>query len=301
MNFKKILSVVSACVVTAAAGMNLITASAAVREITYTGPSSGAFAKNDDGSTLRFNIYNEWVNPVIKDMNNTGVFEDAIDVTFTVSGLTGSVNKNDDGSDGEPYAAELVGTVGTDQFWGAGKNGNTVTNDSVLITGNGQYTVSFNLSSPADTVLCLILSTNINAYNYDAGGNPEKTGITFNIDRIVTQDSSQSEETTEPIPVTEETTEPATGGVEPTPTDPTDATETEPTTNAPATSANTRVTTIAANANNNSNNGGNTTGGNQVSNSTSGSPTTKGAGIAAAFAGLALTAGVAVLTKVKRK
>lgn len=49
MNFKKILSVVSACAVTAAAGMNLITASAAVREITYTGPSSGAFAKNDDG------------------------------------------------------------------------------------------------------------------------------------------------------------------------------------------------------------------------------------------------------------
>lgn len=269
MNFKKILSVVSACAVTAAAGMNLITASAAVREITYTGPSSGAFAKNDDGSTLRFNIYNEWVNPVIKDMNNTGVFEEAIDVTFTVSGLTGSVNKNDDGSDGEPYAAELVGTVGTDQFWGAGKNGNTVTNDSVLITGNGQYTVSFNLSSPADTVLCLILSTNINAYNYDAGGNPEKTGITFNIDKIVTQDSS--------------------------------AAETEPTTNAPATSANTQVTTVAANANNNSNNGGNTNGGNQVSNSTSGSPTTKGAGIAAAFAGLALTAGAAVLTKVKRK
>ena len=301
MNFKKILSVVSACAVTAAAGMNLITASAAVREITYTGPSSGAFAKNDDGSTLRFNIYNEWVNPVIKDMNNTGVFEEAIDVTFTVSGLTGSVNKNDDGSDGEPYAAELVGTVGTDQFWGAGKNGNTVTNDSVLITGNGQYTVSFNLSSPADTVLCLILSTNINAYNYDAGGNPEKTGITFNIDKIVTQDSSQSEETTEPIPVTEETTEPATGGVEPTPTDPTDAAETEPTTNAPATSANTQVTTVAANANNNSNNGGNTNGGNQGSNSTSGSPTTKGAGIAAAFAGLALTAGAAVLTKVKRK
>ena len=165
---------------------------------------------------------------------------------------------------------------------GSRKNGNTVTNDSVLITGNGQYTVSFNLSSPADTVLCLILSTNINAYNYDAGGNPEKTGITFNIDKIVTQDSSQSEETTEPIPVTEETTEPATGGVEPTPTD-------------------TQVTTVAANANNNSNNGGNTNGGKQVSNSTSGSPTTKGAGIAAAFAGLALTAGAAVLTKVKRK
>lgn len=298
MNLKKLLSVVSACAVTVAAGMTFITASAAVREINYTGPSSGAFSKNDDGSTLRFNIYNEWVNPVIKDMNNTGVFEDAIDVTFTVSGLAGSVNKNDDGSDGEPYAAELVGTVGTDQFWGAGKNGNTVTNDSVLITGNGQYTVSFNLSSPADTVLCLILSTNINAYNYDADGNPEKTGITFNIDRIATQDSSQSEETTEPIPVTEETTEPATGGVEPTPTEPTDTTETEtePTTNAPVSTVVNQITTVY-----NNNNNGSTNGGNQVSNNTSGSPTTKGAGIAAAFAGLVLTAGAAVLTKVKRK
>lgn len=296
MNFKKLLSVISACAVTAAAGITFITASAEVREITYTGPSSRAFSKNDDGSTLRFNIYNEWVNPVIKDMNNSGVFEGEIDVTFTVSGLTGSANKNDDGSDGDPYAAELVGTVGTDQFWGAGKNGNTVTNDSVLITGNGQYTVSFNLSSPADTVLCLILSTNINAYNYDADGNPEKTGIIFNIDRIVTQDSSQSEETTEPIPVTEETTEPATGGVEPTPTDPTDTTETEPTTNAPVSTAVIQTTTVY-----NNNNNGTTNSGNQVSNNTSGSPTTKGAGIAAAFAGLVLTAGAAVLTKVKRK
>ena len=69
-----------------------------------------------------------------------------------------------------------------------------------------------------------------------------------------------TEPSTEPILATEETTEPATGGVEPTPTDPTDAAETEPTTNVPATSANTQVTTVAANANNNSNNGGNTTG-----------------------------------------
>ena len=150
--------------------------SAVETEIAYTGPSADALAMNDDGSTLRFNIYNEWVQApmtAIKDINNKRSFEESINVTFTVSGLNGSTNKNEDGSDGDAYKAELVGSIGSDNYWGSSDpSKNTVTNDPVALTGNGQYTASFKLSSPADTVLCLILITTGGAA---AGGNNTTT------------------------------------------------------------------------------------------------------------------------------
>lgn len=93
----------------------------------------------------------------------------------------------------------------------------------------------------------------------------------------------------------EETTEPATGGVVPTPTDETEAT-TAPATDAAVTTV---QTTAAVQTTANNNSGG--TSGNQVSNSTSNAPGTKDAGVAIAFAGLAVTAAVGVLTQLRKK
>ena len=58
----------------------------------------------------------------------------------------------------------------------------------------------FLLSSPADTISCLILSTNINAYQYADSAEIDEmgaaaTGITFNIDKVTTM-----AEETEPDP-----------------------------------------------------------------------------------------------------
>ena len=290
MNFKKILSVVSACVVTAAAAMGISVFAEGLPSTAYLCGSIGA----------------------------TSVWE-AGDAT------SGSTVANVDGD--AQYQVEWIVTDGgtsTMEFLVIQIPGLTVHQyenmkiniDSVYVDGKKlDYTSSPNAvdmafyEKPEGATRLYLIDTWTSKKITDLPGN---TTITQSIKVLFTVSgtgiagtSNVTEETTEPSTeptlATEETTEPATGGVEPTPTDPTDATETEPTTNAPATSANTQVTTVAANANNNSNHGGNTNGGNQVSNSTSGSPTTKGAGIAAAFAGLALTAGAAVLTKVKRK
>lgn len=59
-------------------------------EIAYDGPSEGAFSKEDDGVSLRMNIYNTWGNNVTDISNEPegGLNEgDKLVVDFTVSGL----------------------------------------------------------------------------------------------------------------------------------------------------------------------------------------------------------------------
>ncbi len=60
-------------------------------EVAYSGPTDGAFRLNDDGTTLRVNIYNTWTNPAISDIANQDItLADKLEVTFTVSGLPGA-------------------------------------------------------------------------------------------------------------------------------------------------------------------------------------------------------------------
>ena len=164
---KRIIASASAAAMAASALLAAVPASAASveKEIAYTGPSDGALAFENDGSSLRMNIFNEW-GIDIKDIENKGDFSEKISVTFTVSGLgENSANIAEDGTE-TPYEAFLSGSVGTDSYWGSTAEGNTVDNKSVAIEGDGTYMAEFLLSSPADTISCLILSTNINAYQY---------------------------------------------------------------------------------------------------------------------------------------
>lgn len=57
--------------------------------VTYSGPTDGAYRLNDDGSTIRFNILNNWTKPAIKDMSSDTTIERIIEVKFTISGLPG--------------------------------------------------------------------------------------------------------------------------------------------------------------------------------------------------------------------
>ncbi len=60
-------------------------------EVAYSGPTDGAFRLNDDGTTLRVNIYNTWTSPAISDIANQDItLADKLEVTFTVSGLPGA-------------------------------------------------------------------------------------------------------------------------------------------------------------------------------------------------------------------
>lgn len=169
---KRIIASASAAAMAASALLAAVPASAASveKEIAYTGPSDGALAFENDGSSLRMNIFNEW-GIDIKDIENKGDFSEKISVTFTVSGLgENSANIAEDGTE-TPYEAFLSGSVGTDSYWGSTAEGNTVDNKSVAIEGDGTYMAEFLLSSPADA------------------------GITFNIDKVTTM-----AEETEPDP-----------------------------------------------------------------------------------------------------
>lgn len=281
MNFKKFFAAAAACAV-AAFSTVAMTVSAAETELTYTGPSENAFAINDDGSTLRLNLLNEWSKgKETADVAKSGSFSESINVTFTISGLKGGCNVNEDGSNGDPYYAELVGSIGEDNYWGTSDpSKNTVTNDQVAITGDGQYTASFKLAKPADTILCLILTTNINAFNYASDGKPANTGITIKVDKVTTGGAAVTPDNNTQTP-----TQASDNG-----------TDTQTPTQAPANNNNNNTQTQAQQQNNNTNNStnnGSTSGGAVLGNSTqTNSASTGDAGVAAAVAGLVITAGI---------
>ncbi len=167
---KNILSVCAA----AAMGASFmgITASAAT-DIPYIGPTEGALCANDDGKTVRMNIYNEWIATPVKDIDPAVNVIDYIEVTFTISGLGDKYcNVNEDGTEADQYTMSLVGSIGSNGFWGNPET-DTVTPGTVEIKGDGTYTVRTDLAESADKILCLILSSNINFYQLGE----EVTGI----------------------------------------------------------------------------------------------------------------------------
>lgn len=74
---KRIIASASAAAMAASALLAAVPASAASveKEIAYTGPSDGALAFENDGSSLRMNIFNEW-GIDIKDIENKGDFSE---------------------------------------------------------------------------------------------------------------------------------------------------------------------------------------------------------------------------------
>lgn len=269
MKMKNMIATMTAVAVTAVSCVAM-NASAAVTEIPYTGPSAGAMALENNGTDLRLNLLNEWTTPAIADIAGTTVVEDNITVTFTVSGIgTNSSVTNDDGSAGAAYYAYLSGSVGTTTGWEVSSAGN----DPVAITGDGQYTVTWNLAEPSESISCLILSSNINLYNY--GTSVEDCGVVFTLDSITT-------------------------GVE-------DATEapTDAPTEAPADSTTEAPADDSSKADSTTTTGGSTSSTSSSTTSKGGSTTTSNAstgdaGVAAAVAALAV-AGAAVMVSKKRK
>ncbi len=270
MKMKNMIATMTAVAVTAVSCVAM-NASAAVTEIPYTGPGAGAMATENNGTDLRLNLINNWGNNV-NDIPGSFTVEDNITVTFTVSGIgTNSANTNEDGSAGAEYYAALCGTIGTNIVWGD-TNSNIELN-KVPITGDGQYTVSIDLIDGSETIECLLISSNINLYNY--GSSVEDCGVVFTVNSITT-------------------------GVE-------DATEapTDAPTEAPADSATEAPADDSSKADSTTTTGGSTSSTSSSTTSKGGSTTTSNAstgdaGIAAAVAALAV-AGAAVMVSKKRK
>jgi len=199
MKMKKIIAAIAASAVsmTALAAVSL-SAFAEETTISYTGPSTGAYKV--EGTDLRVNIWNTWGND-IKDLDTDAHnCSEWVKVDFTVSGLNGqTTNKDTSGANTDSYYAYLGGAIGANAAR-HDRDAAEAAGDSVVnITGDGQYTATFNLAEPADTILCLYLQTNINAYNREgfANDDPSTTGINISIDRVYTV-TPEEEATTEP-------------------------------------------------------------------------------------------------------
>ncbi len=252
--FKKMAAVAAAAAV---ATVSMATLSVSAADIAYNSSGTDAYSTDNEGKFFRLNIYNTWGNKVT-DINPSGSFEKAVNVTFTISGLQRSYNVDDAGNKTDDYYAYLGGTIGNYSYWGPDGDGSNVENSTVAITGDGTYTVTFNLTGgeeAADTVLCLFLQTNINIYQNGVDPATAKDcGITCTVDSITTGEASN-------------------GGGDNT-TTPTDGTTTAP----DGEKKSDETTTAAANnnSNNNSNNNNNSSNNNSSSkgNSSSGNSST---------------------------
>jgi len=195
MKMKKILATLaaSAVSVSALAAMSL-TSNAAETEIAYT-QSEGSLSTDNDGVSLRRNIYNTWGNSVT-DINNEGTWEDNITIEFTISGI-GDASALEDGTE---FIGWVAGQAGNTQFWKEGDAGY----NPVKITGDGTYTASAPLTEASATVDCLILQTNINLYAFGEG--LENTTANITINKITT---GEKEETPADDTTTTTTTAPA--------------------------------------------------------------------------------------------
>lgn len=181
---KKIFAAATAVASVGVLTMATIPASAAVT-IPYSGPSEKALCANDDGATVRLNILNEWRSDKIMtvDIPKASVVNEYISVEFEITGLNGRTSNVDDaGNPTDSYVASLQGQAGGNQIWGADAT-------TTPITGDGTYTVTWTLAEASASIECLILSTNINFYQFGENiAGIEDSGIAINVLSVTTGD-----------------------------------------------------------------------------------------------------------------
>lgn len=180
---KKIFAAATAVASVGVLTMATIPASAVV-EIPYSGPSADALIANDDGKTARVNIINEWTQNInVQDINKNTVVNEFVEVEFEITGLGDkSSNVDDAGNPTDSYVASLQGQIGGVGNWGDA----AVTTP---ITGDGTYTVRWDLTAASESIECLILSTNINFYQLkDEVTSIDDSGLSINVLSVTTGD-----------------------------------------------------------------------------------------------------------------
>ena len=165
-----------------------LSAYAADVNIPYT-KSSNALTTSDDTNEVRLNICNTWSGNSIEDVKTDTPVSEKIVVNFTVSGIGSESKKtNEDGST-ENLCAYLIGSIGTNSAWQPNESGN----ETVLINGDGDYTVTWNLDDDSKTIDNLILQSNITPAD---GKSLEESGITLSVNYISTVGEEQDTTTT---------------------------------------------------------------------------------------------------------
>gem|GEM_PF-4267073 len=158
------------------------------REIEYY-ESENSLSVNNDGVSLRRNIYNIWgtldYNNFIEDIEFDNIIIDHIIVDFTVSGIGDTCELIKDDGSTEPYYAWLCGSVGTNSLWNLEDAGS----GAAKITGDGHYSVEWDISEPSESVECLILQTNINYFAYLPEDTPDENKTPLSSSAMITVNS----------------------------------------------------------------------------------------------------------------
>ncbi len=212
MNLKRMTAVAAAFSLCAVSFASL----AASAEVTIPYSANSDIACGDDGVSLRRNILNTWGNDVT-DIESTAVAE-YITVNFTISGLNGATSNAEANAkydcNGTNFVAFVAGAAGGNVRHN--NEGGAIGDQYVTITGDGDYSVTWNLESASGSIECLYLQTNI---NYLAFGSDEEkakkdsereitdSGLSLTINSIKTGDAPEEETTEESNTEGETTTE----------------------------------------------------------------------------------------------
>ncbi len=189
MKMKKFIAAMAVTAISAVSVSAMaLSAYAADVNIPYT-KSSNALTTSDDTNEVRLNICNTWSGNSIEDVKTDTPVSEKIVVNFTVSGIGSESKKtNEDGST-ENLCAYLIGSIGTNSAWQPNESGN----ETVLINGDGDYTVTWNLDDDSKTIDNLILQSNITPAD---GKSLEESGITLSVNYISTVGEEQDTTTT---------------------------------------------------------------------------------------------------------
>lgn len=184
MKMKKFIAAMAVTAISAVSVSAMaLSAYAADVNIPYT-KSSNALTTSDDTNEVRLNICNTWSGNSIEDVKTDTPVSEKIVVNFTVSGIGSESKKtNEDGST-ENLCAYLIGSIGTNSAWQPNESGN----ETVLINGDGDYTVTWNLDDDSKTIDNLILQSNITPAD---GKSLEESGITLSVNYISTVGEEQ--------------------------------------------------------------------------------------------------------------
>ncbi len=164
--------------------ITLVRADGTEEAVAYNGPSDGAFRTGDNGTSVRYNILNNWTSPAVADIDATlpgegALAGDTFKVSFTITGITGeAVTPEDPDTPDDPdtpaegefvipegsYYTFMSVQAGGEQLWEATKQ------NTAIFTEDGTYDMSYTFTSGSASIEACIIDSNINAYDFAPEG-----------------------------------------------------------------------------------------------------------------------------------
>ncbi len=170
-----------------------------VETVEYGTPSEGAFRTGDDGSSIRYNILNQWTNPAVEDISTAlpgeGALEgDILTVTFTITGLGAEVVEEEFEIPEGSYYTFMSVQAGAESLWEATEQ------NTAIFTEDGTYDMSYTFTQGSASIEACIIDSNINAYAFAPEGSEDPIAdgtVNMVIDSVILVRADGTEEVIE--------------------------------------------------------------------------------------------------------